>query len=192
MIKNELMKKFDLSDSDIEDFWLNAQCVKFSKKQLLLEENQINRYLYMVKEGVIRSYGTDKAGNTYSKSFFYGPNQDFVASFSSFKFQEPSKFFLEAITDTEVWAWHYTYIFDKLVNDFRFHRFFRYCTDKLYFRLEEKEIIMLRTTPEERYLLFKNEHPKLIDTIPLHYIASYLGITPETLSRIRKRVGSSS
>jgi CRP-like cAMP-binding protein len=186
---NELMKKFELTDLEIESFWLNAQLVKFRKKQLLLEEGQINRHLYMVKSGIVRSYVTDKEGKDYTKSFFYGTTQDFVASFPSFKFQEPSKHFLEAITDCEVWAWHYSYIFDKLANDFGFHRFFRYCTDKLYIRFEEKEILMLRATPEERYLLFKDEHPNLINIIPLHYIATYLGITPETLSRIRKRVG---
>jgi CRP-like cAMP-binding protein len=186
----ELLKRFEYTDEEIEDFWANAQIVKFRKKELLLEEKQINRHLYMMKEGIVRSYVTDKEGKGYTKAFFYGKSQDFVASFPSFKFQEPSNHFLEAITDTEVWAWHYTYIFDKLANDFRFHRFFRYCTDKLYIRFEEKEIIMLRTTPEERYILFKKEHPDLINTVPLHYIASFLGVTAETLSRIRKRVGN--
>jgi CRP-like cAMP-binding protein len=104
--------------------------------------------------------------------------------------QEQSQVFLEAVIDTEVWAWHYTYIFDKLDKDFRFYRFFRYCTDRLYVRFEEKEIRMLRASPEERYIVFTQEQPDLINTVPLHYIASYLGITAETLSRIRKRVGN--
>jgi CRP-like cAMP-binding protein len=186
----ELLKKFEHTDAEIEDIWANAQIVKFRKKDLLLEEKQINRHLYMMREGVVRSYVTDKDGKDYTKSFYCGKYQDFASSFSSFMFQEPSKYFLEAVTDTEVLAWHHTYIFDKLMNDFRFHRFFRHCTDKLYIRFEEKEIRMLRTTPEERYILFKNEHPDLINTVPLHYIASFLGITAETLSRIRKRVGN--
>jgi CRP/FNR family transcriptional regulator, anaerobic regulatory protein len=186
----ELLKKFDYTDEEIEDFWANAQIVKFRKRDLLLEENQINRYLYMLKEGVVRSYVTDKEGKDYTKAFFYAKTQDFVLSLRSFKFQEPSSHYLEAMTETEVWAWHYTYIFDKLANDFRFHKFLRYCTDKLYFRFEEKEIRMLRTTPEERYILFRDEHSDLINTVPLHCIASFLGITAETLSRIRKRVGN--
>jgi CRP-like cAMP-binding protein len=186
----ELLKSFEYTDEEIKAFWANAQIIKFRKKAFLLEEGQINRHLYMIKEGIIRSFVTDKEGKDYTKSFFYGKSQDFVASFPSFKFQVPSKHYLETITDTEVWAWHYSYIFDKLANDFRFHRFFRYCTDILYIRFEEKEITMLRTTPEERYILFKKEHPDLINTIPLYYIATYLGITAETLSRIRKRVGS--
>ncbi len=187
---NEIMKKFDLTDAEIDSFWANAQLVKFAKKQHLLEEKQINRYLYMVKRGVIRSYVKDSEGNDYSKAFFYAKTQDFVASFSSFKFQKPSNHFLEAVVDSEVWAWHYTYIHDKLVADFRFYRFFRYCTDNLFIRWEEREISMLRETPEERYLVFQAENPDLIHTIPLRYIATYLGITPETLSRIRKRVSN--
>jgi CRP-like cAMP-binding protein len=187
---NELLKKFEHTDVEIEDFWANAQIVKFRKRDLLLEENQINRYLYMMKEGVVRSYVTDTEGKDYTKSFYCAKYQDFASSFSSFMFQEPSKYFLEAIVDTEVWAWHYSYIFDKLANDFRFYRFFRHCTDKLYVRFEEKEISSLRHTPEERYILFKQKHPDLITIIPLQHLASFLGITPETLSRIRKRVGN--
>jgi CRP/FNR family transcriptional regulator, anaerobic regulatory protein len=189
-IMNDLMKRFDMTDAEINDFWVNAQSVSFKKKQLLLEEKQINRHLYMMKTGIVRSYVTDNEGKDYTKSFFYGTQQDFVASFPSFKFQEPSNHYLEALVDTEVWAWHYSYIFDKLVNDFKFHRFFRYCTDKLYIRFEVKEIRMLRTTPEERYLIFREEHPELIHDIPLQHIATYLGITPETLSRIRKKVSN--
>jgi CRP-like cAMP-binding protein len=190
MIINEIMKKFDLMDDEIEQFWSNAQLVKFPKKQHLLEENQINRYLYMVKEGVIRSYVTDTDGKDYSKAFFYAKTHDFVASFSSFKFQKPSNHFLEAIVNSEVWAWHYSYIHEKLTTNFRFYRFFRYCTDTLFMRWEDREIGMMRSTPEERYLQFKAENPDLIHTIPLRYIPTYLGITPETLSRIRKKIGA--
>jgi CRP-like cAMP-binding protein len=187
---NEIMKKFDLTDAEINDFWANAQRVSFKKKQVILEENQINRYLYLVQEGVIRSFVTDKEGKDYTKAFFYAATNDFVASFSSFKFQKPSNHFLEAVVDCEVLAWHYNYIHDKLTSDFRFYRFFRYCTDTLFIRWEDREIRMLRTTPEERYLLFKTENPDLINTIPLYHIATYLGITAETLSRIRKRIGT--
>jgi CRP/FNR family transcriptional regulator, anaerobic regulatory protein len=186
----EIMKKFDLTDAEIADFWANAQIVSFSKKQHLLEEKQVNRYLYLMKKGVVRSYVTDAEGKDYSKAFFYAKTQDFVASFTSFKFQKPSNHFLEAIVDCEVWTWHHSYIHQKLVNDFRFYRFFRYCTDALFIRWEDREISMLRSTPEERYIQFKKENPDLTHAIPLRHIATYLGITPETLSRIRKRTGN--
>jgi CRP/FNR family transcriptional regulator, anaerobic regulatory protein len=185
---DEIMKKFDLTDAEIADFWANAQIVKFPKKQHLLEEKQINRHLYLMREGVVRSYVTDAEGKDHSKAFFYAKTNDFVASFSSFKFQSPSNHFLEAIVDSEVWAWHYSYIHERLTSDFRFYRFFRYCTDALFMRWEDREISMLRSTPEERYLLFKKENPDLTAEIPLRHLATYLGITPETLSRIRKRI----
>jgi CRP-like cAMP-binding protein len=185
----ELMKKFDFSDLEIESFLSNAQKVTFRKREIFLEENQICRYLYFVKEGVVRSYVTDREGKDYTKSFFYAAQKDFATSFPSFMFQKPSTFFLESIVDSELLAWHHNYIHEKLTNDFRFFRFFRYCTDLLYVRFEQKDISMLRSTPEERYLIFKEDHPELINSVPLHCIATYLGITPETLSRIRKRVG---
>ncbi len=185
---NALLKQFGFSALEIEEFWANAQCIAIRKRYRLLEENQINRYLYLVKEGVVRGFVTDNAGKTYTKSFFYGINQDFALSYPSFMLQEPSLLSLEAVVDSEVWAWHRRYIQEKLNNDDRFFRFFRHCTDLLCFAFELKEIRMLRSTPEEHYLLFREEHPELINTVPLHYIATYLGIAAETLSRIRKRI----
>jgi CRP/FNR family transcriptional regulator, anaerobic regulatory protein len=187
---NELLQEFGFSEEEITIFWANAQSIVVPKRDILLRENQINRYLYFVKKGVIRAYVTDKEGKDYTKSFFYAAKQDFALSYPSFMFQQPSNLFLEAVMDSEVWAWHYSYIHKKLETDFRFFRFFRHCTDLLYVRFEQKDIRMLRSTPEERYIFFREEHPDLIHTIPLHYIATYLGITAETLSRIRKRVGN--
>jgi CRP-like cAMP-binding protein len=184
----DLLTQFGFTNLEIESFLSNAQNVKFRKKDLLLEENQVCRHLYFVKEGVIRSYVTDNEKREFTKSFFYAQKQDFATCFISFMSQKPSNLFLEAVIDTEALAWHYSYIHEKLNSDFRFFRFFRHCTDLLYLRFEQKDISMLRSTPEERYLTFKDEHPELISAVPLHYIATYLGITPETLSRIRKRV----
>jgi CRP-like cAMP-binding protein len=185
---DEIMKKFELTDAEIADFWANAQIVVYRKKQVLLEVNQVNRYLYLVKQGIIRSFVTDKEGNDYTNAFYYAKSEDFVASFTSFKFQKPSIHCLEAVVDSEVWAWHYSYIHDRLTNDFRFYRFFRYCTDGLFVRFEERETGLLLMTPEERYLHFVAENPDSSQIIPLQNLATYLGITPETLSRIRKRV----
>ncbi len=187
---NTRLKKFGFSDIEIEAFWANAQCLSFRKRQVLLEENQVNRYLYLVKEGVIRSFVIDNKGNTHTKSFFSSLNKDFAFSFPSFILQEPSLFSMDAVVDSEVWAWHNDYIFEILSKDIRFFNFFRYQLGRLFHTLELKEIRMLRLTREEHYIICLKENPELLNIVPLHYIASYLGITSETLSRIRKRVES--
>lgn len=187
---NTILKEFGFSDAEINKFWANAQCVTYHKRQLLLEENQVNRYLYLVKEGIIRSFVTDAKGKTYTKNFFSSLDPHFAVFFPSFLLQEPSLFSIDAVVDSEVWAWHSDYILELIASDVRFINFFRYYLGRLFYQLELKEIRMLRTDREEHYLLFKKERPELINTVPLHYIASYLGITSETLSRIRKRVES--
>ena len=185
---NILLKKFGFTETEIANFWANAQCVTFHKRQLLLEENQINRYLYLVKEGIIRSFVTDDKGKTYTKNFFSSLDSDFAVFFPSFLLQEPSLFSMDAVVDSEVWAWHSDYILELIASDVRYINFFRYHLGRLFYLLELKEIRMLRSDREEHYLLFKKERPEVAKTVPLHYIASYLGITSETLSRIRKRV----
>ncbi len=185
---NILLKKFGFTEAEIADFWANAQCVTFHKRQLLLEENQVNHYLYLVKEGIFRSFVTDDKGKTFTKNFFSSSNPNFTVFFPSFLLQEPSLFSIDAVVDSEVWAWHSDYILELIASDVRFINFFRYHVGHLFYLLELKEIRMLRSEREEHYLLLKKERPEVVKAVPLHYIASYLGITSETLSRIRKRV----
>lgn len=185
---DELLAKYGFSEAEIKCFWENAQIVSYRKRDVLLEVNQINRYLYLMKKGIVRGYVKDEEGKEYTKNFFYASKNELTLSFRSFMLQVPSNTALEAVMDCEVWAWHYSYIHEKLENDFRFERFYRHCTDLLYYCFEERETQMLRSTPEERYIFFRDQNFELINSIPLHHIATYLGITPETLSRIRKRV----
>ncbi len=187
---NELLMRFGFTEAEITDFWANGQTIKYHKRDLLVEDNQINRYLYLVKTGVIRAYVTDNEGKQYTKSFFFGAKKDLAFSYRSFTLQEPSNIVLEAVTDCEVCAWAHSYIQKLLDNDVRFFKYYKYCTDTLYFRFEKRETYLLRATPEERYLDFIKTNPQLINIIPLQHIASFLGVTPETLSRIRKRLGN--
>ena len=185
---NTILKEFGFSDDEIKGFWANAQIVTYHKRQILLEENQVNRYLYLVKDGIIRSFLTDNKGKTYTKNFFSSANYSFAISYPSFLLQEPSLFSIDAVVDSEVWAWHSDYIVNIISSDVRFFNFFKYQLGRLFYIMELKEIRMLRSDREEHYLLFKKERPEVVENVPLHYIASYLGITSETLSRIRKRV----
>lgn len=157
----------------------------FKKSELILKENQISNEFYFVSEGIIRSYLYDLEGNEITLNFFSKSEMAFeVASF----FQRiPSQENFEALEDCTV----YFLSFDKLNNLFHtipeFRESGRGILVRGFISFKLRTLSMLNKTAEERYAQLVKTKPELLQTVPLKYIASYLGITDTSLSRIRKQ-----
>jgi CRP-like cAMP-binding protein len=156
----------------------------------LVREGDVAHFIYWANQGVFRAGFTDSKGNVHSRAFFSPDTVPFVSAYVSFVMQEPSLVFLEALEDGEVLSWHRDYIQKLETTDFKWLYFFKKQLDVAIQLREKKEWQSYTLTPEEQYLAFVNDFPSLVHTIPQHYIASYLGIAPETLSRIRKRMSA--
>lgn len=153
-------------------------------KTILLEEGKVSDRLYLIHEGCLRLYFYNNGNDVTFQFFFEG---DFVASFDSLHYRQPSLFYLESIEPATLSVikrddfhdiierspeWRETYE-EKLIE--RFHTYQQLFLDHI------------RYTPQQRYEKLLKEAPQIIQRIPQHYIASYLGITPVSLSRIRNR-----
>ena len=142
-----------------------AEHLSVPGKTVLLEEGKVADKLYMIRKGCLRlSFFNDGRDITF-QFFFEG---DVVASFNSLHHRQPSLFSLETLEPALRQAYE-----EKLIE--RFH------TYQLLF------LSRIRNTPQQRYEELLKEHPDIIRRVPQHYIASYLGITPVSLSRIRNR-----
>ena len=166
----------------IED---NFPLKTFSKGIFLLKEGQISKDAYFVVNGCIRNYelidGEEKTLD------FYTENQS-AANFNSLANSIPSKQNFVCIEETTV-AVINSKKEQKLYKMFpRFETFCREGMEQMMGTQQEEFLKFLRLTPEERYLNLLNERPNLINRVPQYQLASYLGIKPETLSRIRKRI----
>ena len=161
---------------------------QLSAKTVLLEAGDVASNIYIVKSGCLRSW-YNANGNDITLQFFM-PGQP-VASFESLVNSAPSEYSIETILPTEV----------AIVNGLEFKSWVEshpeYHLQGIHFAMERLSsyqklfLSRIKDTPQERYELLLKEHPEIIAQIPQHYIASYLGITPVSLSRIRSRLGIS-
>ena len=158
--------------------------IVLSKNEYLLSEGKICRHLYFLQQGALRGYyNLDGKEITY----WFGFENDFVTSFHSFITHEPSVENIQLLEGSVLWAITKEKL-TALFNQFQeIERLVRIIQEKYYIRLEERFVNAQFKTATERYELLLQQSPHILERVPLGHIASYLGISQETLSRIRSR-----
>ncbi|OIQ17698.1 MAG: CarD family transcriptional regulator [Flavobacterium sp. MedPE-SWcel] len=184
-IREYFEKTFKLSDESWEFFSSKLERVEFSKKTLLLEVGQVEKHLSFMEKGIVRFY-IPKEDNDLTFSFVF--NSNFVSAYDSFLTQSPSLYNIETLTDTVLWQLSYNDLQEVYNQTDAGNILGRHASEELFLKKSKRELSLLNDTAEERYLNLFTEQPDLIKYIPLKYIASYIGITPQALSRIRKRI----
>ena len=174
-----------------EEWQATKSCLverNFTKGELLCEIGQCEQYLSIIHEGVCRAF-YQKKGEEISVAFMF-PG-DYVSAYYSFLTQRPSLMGIEALSPTTLISISKRDL-DELCNRYKnAERIGRLNAERIYRRKEEREIALLTMSATERYKDLNDRYPQLIQNIPLKYIASYLGIQPESLSRIRKQLAKS-
>ncbi|MFI5152682.1 MAG: Crp/Fnr family transcriptional regulator [Chitinophagales bacterium] len=156
---------------------------------ILLREGEVSKKAYMIEKGCVRVWFNNNGKDTTFQFMF---ENEFVSSAESFRKSIPSFFTMETI-EPSVLHWIHKKDLDKIFSDINelqdmrnnmvniaFERQYHYMRHFLSF---------IKDKPEQRYLNLLKEQPHIIQRVPQHYIATYLGITPVSLSRIRKRLG---
>jgi CRP-like cAMP-binding protein len=156
------------------------------KRRTLLMEGDISRYLYFVEKGALRSYTTDMHGTDHVVQLVI--EDHWVSDLSSFVTQTPGKINIEAIEDSELLLLPHLELENLFEQIPPLERYFRHLYQRAYVSLQQRYNSAVSNTAEDRYRLLISEFPQIATRIPLIYIASYLGITPESLSRIRKQI----
>lgn len=156
------------------------------KQQYWIQEGKMETEIGLVLEGSLRHYYT-KDGEEKT-TYFYFENH-FVGSYISSLTASPSQLTIEALTPCRLLVFSYKQLQTLYEQSKAWERFGRLLAEYLAIGLEERMVSLLTLSPEERYLqLLQGNKHKIIERIPQHYIASYLGITPVSLSRIRNRL----
>ena len=158
------------------------------KKTILFEEGQPVNSLYFIEKGLIRMYYINRQGKDITFGFY--TEQDFVTIPESFFGQIPSRYFLELLENSVVHALSHSELM-SLVRDFpEVREIENYVLRYFLLKSAERTIALQFQTAEERYQTLAASQPTILQRAPLGAIASYLGITQETLSRIRARKSS--
>ena len=185
----EIRKYFEingkLTESDWEIFASKLTRQQFEKKEMLLKIGETENYLSFVEKGIVRFYIPKDEGDFTFGFVFKG---SFVSAYDSFLTQSPSGYVVETITDTVLWRLTYGDLL-KIYDESKIGNLIgRKASEDLFLKKSRRELSLLQETAEERYLNLFTERPELLRQIPLKFIASYIGITPQALSRIRRRI----
>lgn len=161
---------------------------KLRKRQYLLQEGDVCRYTAFVEKGMLRTFTVDEKGNEPILQF--SMEGWWIADLYSFLTDEPSQYNIEALEDCElllITKENWNILLGKVP---AFERYFRILIQNNLIATQRRLMSSLSETAEEKYTKLINNFPGCVQRLPQHMIASYLGITPETLSRIRGQIAT--
>lgn len=185
----EILKlPFQLPQDTVEYLKDNAELLTFKKTQVISAQGEVSRHLYLLKSGIARYYHTNYALGGKEDTIVFGTSGDVGTSLTSLAHNLPAVFSLGAITKVEMYAIPTKLILDLTETDHTFCKWFFKLTLWQLALLETRYEFMCAPDAYSRYLAFLKIRSKdFINRIPLRYIASYLNITPQTMSELRAR-----
>ena len=183
--KKYCKRYIDFLPEEFEFYEKNVDVIDVKKKEFLLSAGSVENYMYYVIEGTFRHFMV-KDGKEICTDFVFPDTM--MSSFISFGSRKPSFINIQALSDAKVMR-----ISKESVDEFNdfsknSERFTRQTTEILYTQKALREISLITTTAEERYIRLLEKYPKIEKVIAVKDLATYLGIHPESLSRIRKKV----
>jgi CRP-like cAMP-binding protein len=174
------------TDEEFEQFVALLTPMTLKKKDFFVQQGKSTRYVAFVNSGCLRTYYTDEKADEFTIYFAF--QNWWVGDQTSFYTGTPSRYSIQALEDTEVFMANKTN-WEKAVNEIPvFEKWYRVKTRKSYDAAHQKLIDSQTETAEQKYLKLLERAPEIVQHIPQRYIASYLNITPQSLSRIRKNL----
>lgn len=173
-------------DKDEADYFTSLLQIKqFKIKELILCEGTVCKHSYFINSGCIRFFhnvdGVEQTGQFFFENGWYADYESYISG-------RPSKQNIEAIEKSEILMLAKTDLDALYTKIPKFERFGRLMAESAYLGTSKTNIDLTTLSPQERYLKLIEERPKVMQRVPLKYIASYLSVKPESLSRIRKRL----
>lgn len=172
-------KEYDLFDSFFEKR-------KIKKNTFLVREGEVENYSYFIDQGIFRCWVLDQKG--VEQTFWFCKPGTFSMSNISFTLNQSATFYVQAVMDCEVYRIDRAQVEQLYLAIPSLKAVFDHLTAILLNRLLERQVHMIKYSPEQYYVALVTSYGALLNFIPLKDIASFLGITPQALSRIRKRI----
>jgi CRP/FNR family transcriptional regulator len=184
---NNLIKHFDkylpLDEKEIEALTSRLVERKIKRKQYILQEGDICKSFTYVLEGCFKMYGVDNSGAEHNLVF--ATEDDWISDIGSLHKETPSQLYIEAIEPSVILQLSKGDLWYLYTNFPKFDRNFRVIIEDKYIELQNRLLQTFSSSAQQRYESFLKQYPTLATRLPNTQIASYLGITPEFLSKIR-------
>ena len=187
-ILEHISRDISLTNSEKDEFKSILSEINVSKKHFLIEPGQNVENEYYVLKGCLQAYYLDETGDKHIIQFAI--EDWWISDFEAFFSDKPSQLYIEAIENSSLLVLNKQALETLYVRIPKFERFFRIKTTNAFVALRGRILSFLQKTNKERYLEFCATYPSIESRIPNYHIANYLGIKPESLSRIRKNLDS--
>lgn len=175
----------DHLEQSIQDITLRFNVLHLKKNQLLVDENQVCPYFGFIESGILQHA---ILVDDDEKTTYLALRNSVTSSLNSFLNKVPSRKSIKALVDCQLWVIDLEGFKDLLANNEAFRQFYYNLIEKQICLIDDYRIDLLTLTPEERYTKLLQTEPKLLQEVPLHYLASFLGISTRHMSRIRKNI----
>lgn len=184
-----LLQHFDrlISLSSDEKDWVSQKFRPrlYRKKQYVLQEGDLCMQMNFIVRGCLRMYKIDDSGGIHILQF--ASEDHWITDLGSFYSEKPSELAIDALEDTMVLQISHDDLIALYTKFPKFHRIFRVLIENSYVGLQKRLLQTISSTAEDRYQYFIDTYPHLVTRLPQTQIASFLGITPEFLSRLRNK-----
>jgi len=185
-LSDALRSYYHIPDKELEKIYGLFHPCKLKKGEFFVRSGYMADSIGFIVTGLLRYYYTDKNGTEYTKAF--AAENDFAVSYASMLLKKPSAFSIEALENTEMLRINYS-DWEKLLDTVPcWNVVARKVMEKVYIMKQIRETELLFEDAQSRYLHFMERYPMLHKRLKQHYIASYLGISPVSLSRIRRKM----
>ena len=178
-----ISKLVSLNQTEIDTLSKVMKYKEYKKDSILTSAGETENYIYFILEGCLRNYCIHN-GEEYSLDFYF--KGSFTNSYMSFILREKSTVYVQVLFDTKVLKIHFDDITSLYKTSFNITTLARLITESLYVRRTRREFSFITQSAKERYLALLSQNKDLVQRIPQKYLASYLGIKAESLSRIRR------
>ena len=186
LLRTHIQKRVELTDEEFElakTFFIPK---KFRRGQFLLYAGEICKYVAFVEQGCLRQYYIDAKGEEHVVQFAI--EDWWISDMYSTLTGKPATYNIDALENSEVFLFERSRLDELSETIPQFDKFFRLLLEGAFVAKERRIAASISFSAEEQYLCMQEMYPKIVQRVPQNQIASYLGITPQSLSRIRKEL----
>lgn len=184
-VKHILDKIYQLPPESVARLEEKITVLNLTKGHLLMRADRLEKHLYLIKKGIVRAYADSEKGEI---TFWFGEEGEAVLSMASYVMDMPSYENIELIEDCALYQITRADLQELYQSDIHLANWGRKLAEYELIKAERRAISRELLSATQRYHSLLSEHPSLVQRIPLKYIASYLGVTQVSLSRIRKGI----